>query len=105
MTPYEELLNIGQERIFDFFKNVKLYESQFRYTEFNAKCYQSMYSNNSQDNIKTVKELKNEIPELKDTCKNCGSYFMNPRNNSIKKYIVIILLMAVCLLLGFVIYR
>lgn len=90
MTPYEELLNIGQERIFDFFKNVKLYESQFRYTEFNAKCYQSMYSNNSQDNIKTVKELKNEIPELKDTCKSCGSYFMNPRNHSIKKYDVML---------------
>ena len=24
------------------------------------------------------------IPELKNTCKGCGNYFMNPRNKSIK---------------------
>ena len=86
MTPYEELLNMGQDRIFDFFKNVKLHESQFKYDEFNDKCYEAMYLNNHQDNIKTVKDLKLEIPELKDVCKNCGAYFMNSRNSSIKKY-------------------
>ena len=36
MTPYEELLNMGQDSIFDFFKNVKLHESQFKYSEINA---------------------------------------------------------------------
>ncbi len=90
MTAYEELLAMGQERIFDFFKNVKLHDSQFKYSEFNAKCYDAMYLNNSQDNIKTVKELKEEIEELKSTCKACGAYFMNPRNNSIKKYDVML---------------
>lgn len=84
MTAYEELLEFGGERIFDFLKNARLHESQFKYSEFNEVCYKKMYIENNQDSIKTVKELKEEIPELKDTCKGCGSYFMNPRNKSIK---------------------
>ena len=84
MTAYEELLNFGSERIFEFLKNAKLHESQFKYSEFNDICYEKMYTDNSQDSIKTVKELKEAIPELKDTCKGCGNYFMNPRNKSIK---------------------
>ncbi len=90
MTAYEELLAMGQERIFDFFKNVKLHESQFKYSELNAECYEAMYLNNSQGNIKTVKELKEEIEGLALTCKGCGNYFMNPRNNSIKKFDVVL---------------
>ena len=86
MTAYEELLEMGQSRIFDFFKNVTLHDSQFKFSSFNQKCYEAMYLNNHQDDIKSVKDLKTEIPELKDICKNCGSYFLNPRNNSIKKY-------------------
>ena len=84
MTAYEELLEFGSERIFEFLKNAKLHESQFNYSKFNDVCYQKMYYENSQDSIKTVKELKEEIPELKDTCKGCGNFFMNPRNKSIK---------------------
>lgn len=84
MTAYEELLEFGGERIFDFLKNARLHESQFKYSEFNEVCYKKMYIENNQDSIKTVKELKEEILELKDTCKGCGSYFMNPRNKSIK---------------------
>lgn len=90
MSDYEELLAMGSERIFDFLKNYPLYESQFKYTPFNAECYEKMYVNNSQDNIKAVKDLKLEIEELKPTCKYCGSFFMNPRNNSIKKYDVML---------------
>lgn len=84
MTAYEELLKFGSERIFEFLKNAKLHDSQFKYSKFNGECYQKMYVENSQDRIKTVKELKEEITELKDTCKGCGTYFMNPRNKSIK---------------------
>lgn len=90
MTAYEELLAMGQDRIFEFFQNVKLHDSQFKYTGFNAKCYEAMYVNNSQDNIKTVKALKEEIADLKSVCKECGSYFVNQRNNSIKKYDVML---------------
>ena len=32
MTAYEELLEFGGERIFDFLKNARLHESQFKYT-------------------------------------------------------------------------
>lgn len=67
MTAYEELLEFGGERIFDFLKNARLHESQFKYSEFNEVCYKKMYIENNQDSIKTVKELKEEIPELKDT--------------------------------------
>ena len=35
MTAYEELLEFGGERIFDFLKNARLHESQFKYSEFN----------------------------------------------------------------------
>lgn len=90
MTTYEELLSMEHDRIIDFFKDAKLYESQFKYSEFNAECYDAMYLYNSQDNIKTVKALKEEIENLKPTCKKCGNYFMNPRNNSVKKYDVML---------------
>lgn len=43
MTAYEELLEFGGERIFDFLKNARLHESQFKYSEFNEVCYKKMY--------------------------------------------------------------
>lgn len=61
MTAYEELLEFGGERIFDFLKNARLHESQFKYSEFNEVCYKKMYIENNQDSIKTVKELKEEM--------------------------------------------
>ena len=51
MTVYEELLEFGSDRIFEFLKNAKLHDSQFKYSEFNAECYQRMYVENSQDSI------------------------------------------------------
>lgn len=49
MTAYEELLEFGGERIFDFLKNARLHESQFKYSEFNEVCYKKMYIENNQD--------------------------------------------------------
>lgn len=51
MTAYEELLEFGGERIFDFLKNARLHESQFKYSEFNEVCYKKMYIENNQDNL------------------------------------------------------
>ena len=51
MTAYEELLEFGSNRIFEFLKNAKLHETQFKYSEFNDECYKKMYSENNQDNI------------------------------------------------------
>lgn len=42
MTAYEELLEFGGERIFDFLKNARLHESQFKYSEFNEARIQSI---------------------------------------------------------------
>ncbi len=90
MSSYEELLEMGSERIFEFLKNYPLHDSQFKYTPFNEVCYEKMYLNNTKDNIKTVKDLKTEIEELKPVCKGCGDFFMKSRNSSIKKYDVML---------------
>lgn len=89
MILYEELLEFSKDKINDFFKNVKLFEGQFEYNDFNQMCLEKMYIHNAQENIKTVKELKEEIPELSSICKKCGAYYMNPRNKSRIKYDVI----------------
>ncbi|WP_440451963.1 hypothetical protein [Ruminococcus intestinalis] len=86
---YEELLNSCKSQFDDFFKNIELFENQFTWSEFNNKCYDLMFTQNSPDNIFTVKELKEKICELKDTCKKCGNYYMPARNKSIPKYDVI----------------
>ena len=84
LTPYEELLAFGEKCIFDFLKNAPLYESQFKYKDFNSECLKCMYEENDQDEIKSVKALKEEIVYLKEECKKCGEYYMNPRNKSVK---------------------
>ncbi|WP_066160831.1 hypothetical protein [Aliarcobacter skirrowii] len=81
---YEELISYKKDEIKDFFKNTKLFDSQFKYDSFNETCNKKMFIENNQTEIKTVKNLKEEISELKDICKACGTYFMNPRNKSIK---------------------
>lgn len=81
---YRKFIEEKHNEIMDFFKNAKLHEKQFMFDEFNKLCYEKMYLNNSQNNIKTVKQLKDEIAELTPTCKKCAEYFMNPRNKSIK---------------------
>lgn len=81
---YKDFIKNKQKEISDFFKNVKLHEGQFSYLDFNDCCYEQMYKKNSQGNIKTVKQLKNEIPNLAAKCKTCAEYFMHPRNKSIK---------------------
>ena len=83
---YQELIEYARPRILDFMKNSKVFSNQFQWSDFNEQCYNSMYQNNTYDDFKTVKFLKDEIPELKDMCKACGSYFMNPRNKSVVIY-------------------
>lgn len=87
---YQELLEFSKERLDAFFENVKLYENQFVWSEFNARCYEHMYRNNSCADLATVKDLKEKIPELKDTCKKCSDFYMPKRNESIPKYDVIL---------------
>lgn len=86
---YNEILDIYRDRIDDFFKNVPTFENQLTYDDFNDGCFDKMYKENNIEDPKKVKELKEEIPQLKDMCKKCGTYFMNPRNKSHVKYDVI----------------
>lgn len=83
---YNELLEFAKDRLEEFFKNVKLFDEQFRFNRFHEQCYNAMYVTNQQESPKTVKELKAEIPELASVCKKCGSYYTNPRNASRIKY-------------------
>lgn len=84
MNLYEQLLAYKREEIDEFFKNAKLFDQQFQYSTFNEDCFCKMYAENSSESIKTVKELKEEISDLAPTCKECGKYYVQPRNKSIK---------------------
>ena len=87
---YQELLDFSKERLDKFFANVQIFENQFTWSDFNQQCYESMYSNNTYDNIATVKDMKTSIIGLKETCKACGAFYMPARNKSIPKYDVIL---------------
>ena len=86
---YQELLDSCRARFDEFFQNVPIFNNQFMWNEYNNACYRLMYSENQEDNIATVKELKSKIPELTDLCKQCGSFFIPARNKSLPKYDVI----------------
>lgn len=86
---YQELLESCKERFDSFFKNASIFENQFTWNEYNAKCYELMYTKNSSKSICPVKSLKEEIPELSDLCKKCGKFFIPARNDSIPQYDVI----------------
>ena len=87
---YEELLLSCKDRFADFFKNVRIFENQFTWTDFNEKCYDMMYTSNTYERLVEVKYLKEHIPELKDICKKCGAFYIPARNKSIPKYDVIL---------------
>lgn len=87
---YDELLTSCKERFDKFFENTPIFENQFTWSDFNAKCYETMYTNNSYKNIAEVKNIKESIPELKNICKKCGAFYIPARNKSIPKYDVIL---------------
>lgn len=87
---YEELLASCKERFDSFFKNVPIFENQFTFNSYNECLYKKMFQENSYKNFKTVKALKEDVPELKDLCKKCGQFFIPARNKSIPKYDVIL---------------
>lgn len=87
---YEELLEASKPRFDDFFKNVKAFENQFCWNEYNEQCYEYFYKNNSYDDLATVKGAKEAITGMKEMCSKCGTYFTRKRNESIPKYDVIL---------------
>lgn len=84
---YKGLVDFGKDRISDFFKNVELFESQFKYSDTNTLCYNEMYLKlNADDKYPTRQSFFDKIPNLESECKKCYKYFMKPRNKSIKGY-------------------
>lgn len=81
---YNQFIERQKSEIQEYFTNYPKFENQFEFNTFNRECYQKMFSENSQDNIKTVKELKGEIENLPEMCSKCGPFFVKPRNKSIK---------------------
>ena len=69
---YEEFLEFAKPKLDDFFKNVTLFDNQFKFNEFNEKCYKLMYDENTYEDFKTVKQLKSDIEGLSSMCKECG---------------------------------
>lgn len=87
---YEELLEVSKPRFDEFFKNVKIFENQFCWNEYNEQCYKFFYTDNSYVDLATVKGAKEAIPGMKAICSKCGAYFIPKRNESIPKYDVIL---------------
>ncbi len=86
---YRELLDFSKERLDDFFANISLFENQFKWSDYNEKLYNYMFIENTYEDFKTVKKLKELVPELTPLCRKCGNFFIPQRNKSIPKYDVI----------------
>lgn len=82
---YKLLLKFGSERINNFFKNVKLFDSQFKYSEVNHDCYNMMLEHHEKTESYPIrKSFFAQIPELETECKKCWKYYLQTRNKSIK---------------------
>lgn len=92
MTAYEELLEFGGERIFDFLKNARLHESQFKYSEFNEVCYKKMYIENNQDSNEgevvnnMYEKLTVKLPKEMDVPMNVEVKLINPEASIYGEY-------------------
>ena len=87
---YQELLTSCKSDMYEFFKNVPIFENQFTWSDFNKKCYETMYINNTYETLAEVKNIKKDIPELKEMCKKCADFYIKPRNKSIPKYDIVL---------------
>lgn len=84
---YKGLINFGKDRIAEFFKNVTLFESQFKYSDLNHGCYNEMYSSlQPNEKYPARQDFFEKIPDLENECKKCYKYFMQKRNKFIKGY-------------------
>ena len=82
---YKGLITLGKERTTEYFKNVELFESQFKYGEINHGCFKEMYETlEANDTYPARQDFFEKIPYLEDECKKCYKYFMKPRNKSVK---------------------
>lgn len=85
MDYYSEFLEFSRSQIDNFFKNVPLFENQFKFSEESKNYYQKIFlDQRNAEKIKTVAELKNEIPGYSKLYKEAAKYYSVPRNKSVK---------------------
>jgi len=79
---YKKLLENSEKRLRDFTKNFPRQERQFTFEELNEMAFQKMYKN-----LKDVvprQQLFSQVPNLKEACRGCWAFYLNPRNKSVK---------------------
>jgi len=82
---YKGLISFGKDRITEFFKNVTLFESQYKYGEVNHRCFKEMYETlEAGEKYPARQDFFAKIPDLEAECKKCYKHFMKPRNKSVK---------------------
>ena len=84
---YKELLKLSSSPIKEYLKNVPTFENQLIFNELSEKCYQELYENiNPEDIAPPLSEYFSKINGLQEINKLAYSYYMRPRNKSIKGY-------------------
>lgn len=82
---YKGLISFGKDRITEYFKNVTLFESQFKYAEVNHGCFKEMYQTlEAGEKYPARQDFFEKVPDLEAECKKCYKHFMKPRNKFVK---------------------
>lgn len=85
MRYYKEFIDFIQEDIASYFKNVNLFKNQFQFNEYSQELYNKIFlAQRNCNSIKTIAQLKKEIPGYADLYKEASNFYLNPRNKSVK---------------------
>ena len=79
---YKKLLESSRERLIEFTENFPRQERQFTFEKFNEIAFEKMYRNLRE--VVPRQQLFSQVPGLKEACKGCWSFYLNPRNKSVK---------------------
>jgi len=83
---YLELLAYSRSRLFEFLRDSSLYPTQLNFDQkFNTNCVSLMYEEQRpKDSFSPRQDFWPKIEGLKDACASCWSFYLNPRNSSVK---------------------
>ena len=88
---YKRLLSLYSSKLREFTKNFPLHKRQFTFDDFNEQCYRIMYENQrKKKQILPRQNFFHLIPRLRAECSECWKFYLNPRNESIKKLDVVL---------------
>lgn len=85
MNYYKAFIEYIKEDVDEYFKNIKLFKNQFQFDEQSEYLYEQIFLKQRDSvKIKSIAELKEEIPGYAELYKEAGKYYLNPRNKSVK---------------------